>query len=117
MEFLFVIESPLVICAASSALFVSGKNAKQSLPRRGLFCGRYNFIFSRFNPEAYFFALILNFRNFLIGILPILLVAYNELQCLGPNLEKPVVGMCPTGGFSSNLILYAFYRISMSHFL
>eukprot|EP00435_Cladocopium_sp_Y103_P007677 s1178_g2.t1 len=56
------------------------------------FVKRYNFIFSRFNPEAYFFALILNFRNFLIGILPILLVAYNELQFL--SLTMTVADAC-----------------------
>ena len=121
-SFIFVIELNLwfVMCAASLALFFFlRKKWRKWLPARGLvmFCGRYNFIFSRFNPEAYFFALILNFRNFLIGILPILLVAYNELQYLGPNLER----MCPTGGmtlavgFSSILNLYAVYCMSIFH--
>ncbi|CAL1159370.1 unnamed protein product, partial [Cladocopium goreaui] len=57
------------------------------------FVKRYNFIFSRFNPEAYFFALILNFRNFLIGILPILLVAYNELQFLSLTMTVAVYAL------------------------
>ncbi|CAK9062823.1 unnamed protein product [Durusdinium trenchii] len=66
---------------------------KVSSPNGVKFVKRYKFIFSRFSPDAYYFALVLNFRNFLIGILPVLLVAYNELQFLSLTLVIAVYAL------------------------
>ena len=57
------------------------------------FVKRFNFIFSRFNPDAYYFALILNIRNFLIGILPVLLVSFNELQFLSLTMTVSIYAL------------------------
>jgi len=44
------------------------------------FVKRWNFIFARFNPTSYYFALVLNLRNLMIGLIPVLLVEFSELQ-------------------------------------
>eukprot|EP00435_Cladocopium_sp_Y103_P010730 s2299_g2.t2 len=40
---------------------------------------RFSFLFGRFNPQHYYFVLILNTRNLLIAVTPVLLQMYNEL--------------------------------------
>ncbi|CAE6972696.1 SVEP1 [Symbiodinium natans] len=44
------------------------------------FVKRWNFMFARFSPTAYYFAFVLNTRNLLIGLIPVLLVEFAELQ-------------------------------------
>ncbi|OLP95414.1 Sushi, von Willebrand factor type A, EGF and pentraxin domain-containing protein 1 [Symbiodinium microadriaticum] len=44
------------------------------------FVKRWNFMFARFSPTAYYFAFVLNMRNLLIGLIPVLLVEFAELQ-------------------------------------
>lgn len=40
---------------------------------------RFSFLFGRFNPQHFYFVLILNTRNLLIAVTPVLLQMYNEL--------------------------------------
>ena len=35
------------------------------------FVKRWNFMFARFNPSAYYFAFVLNTRNLFIGLIPV----------------------------------------------
>lgn len=44
------------------------------------FVKRFKFLFGRFNPESYYFALVMNMRNFLVGVIPVAMTGVTELQ-------------------------------------
>ena len=46
------------------------------------FVKRFSFLFGRFDPNHYYFVLILNTRNLLIGTIPVVLQMYSELICV-----------------------------------
>jgi len=46
------------------------------------FLERWSFIFDRFHPKTYYFALILIIRNTLIAVVPVVLAAWTELQLI-----------------------------------
>jgi len=46
------------------------------------FVKRFSFLFGRFDPNHYYFVLILNTRNLLIGMIPVVLQMYSELICV-----------------------------------